>query len=432
MQSDLAIEVEHLSKRYFVADGTRRGASQREMLMRSLSSPYRRLTAVLGGRSAFGSDADLWALKDVSFQVKKGDVVGIIGTNGSGKSTLLKILSRVTAPTEGIARLHGDVGSLLEVGTGFHPDLTGRENVFLSGAILGMTRREITSVFDEIIDFSGVEAFIDTPVKRYSSGMRVRLAFAVAAFLRPEILMIDEVLAVGDAAFQRRGLSKVSSVAQQGRTVLMVTHNMSAILSNATWVMWLDKGRLVEMGEPQTVIAHYLKESTLDVAQMENEKYFMGVTQRPEIPFELVAMRTLDQHGDLCASFLSSTPFMVELEFKLKAEITGLRVGFDVKTSEDILLFRSLHNDVNEVLTYDASVETYRLRAVIPGGLLNSDTYAIDPWVYIHPRIPLVGNVRGLLATIVLDTVNKGFMGRKGRPGVIAPPLEWSPVQEKV
>ncbi len=432
MRPELAIEVENLSKRYYVGHLLKKQMSTRAAFVKNMTSPLKRIGAVLSGRSAFGSDNELWALKDVSFEVKKGDIVGIIGTNGSGKSTLLKILSRVTVPTQGIARLNGEVGSLLEVGTGFHTELTGRENVYLNGAILGMSRAEITRSFDAIVDFSGVEAFIDTPVKRYSSGMRVRLAFAVAAFLRPEIIMIDEVLAVGDAAFQRRGLAKVSNVAQEGRTVLMVTHNMSAILSNATWVMWLDKGRIVDMGTPQTVVARYLKESTVDATQMEGEKHFNGFIQEPDVPFEMVAMRTLDENGDLCSNFLSSSPITIELEFKLKGDAPRLRVGIDFKTSDDLLVFRSFFNDSGAEITYQPDLETHRVRAQIPPKFLNSGAYGIDPVVNMPPGKKIFTEARGLVVNVIADTYNKGITARKERVGVIAPALDWTAVHEKV
>lgn len=432
MRPELAIEVENLSKRYYVGHLLKKQMSARAAFIKNITSPFKRLGAVARGRSAFGSENELWALKDVSFEVKKGDVVGIIGTNGSGKSTLLKILSRVTVPTSGIARLNGEVGSLLEVGTGFHTELTGRENVYLNGAILGMSRAEITRAFDSIVDFSGVEAFIDTPVKRYSSGMRVRLAFAVAAFLRPEIIMIDEVLAVGDAAFQRRGLAKVSNVAQEGRTVLMVTHNMSAVLSNASWVIWLDKGRVVEIGAPQTVVTHYLKESTIDATQMEGEKYFNGLIQAPDVPFEMVAVRTLDEQGDLCSNFLSSAPITVELEFRLKGDVPRLRVGFDFKTSDDLLIFRSFFNDEGAEIVYQTDIDTYRLRAQIPPRFLNSGAYAIDPIVNMPPGKKIFTEARGLVVNIIGDTFNKGVTSRAGRVGVIAPALDWTTVHEKV
>ena len=218
--------------------------------------------------AAFTSDfrppisEEFWALKDVSFEVKEGEVVGIIGRNGAGKSTLLKILSRITEPTEGRVRIRGRVASLLEVGTGFHPELTGRENIYVNGAILGMTRREISAKFDEIVAFAETEKFLDTPVKRYSSGMYVRLAFAVAAHLEPEILIVDEVLAVGDVAFQRKCLGKMGDVSQNGRTVLFVSHNMQAIRSLCKKAIWLQNGQVYGMGDSTTIVEDYLRANT--------------------------------------------------------------------------------------------------------------------------------------------------------------------------
>lgn len=251
--SELAIHVEHLSKRYRI------GKAQKSILHNP--SPFRHLAHsmryYLG--AFFQPEETLWALKNVSFEVRQGDVLGVIGRNGSGKSTLLKLLSRVTEPTTGRAIIHGRVGALLEVGTGFHPELTGRENIFLSGAILGMKHAEIQRKFDEIVAFSGVERFIDTPIKYYSSGMRVRLGFAVAAHLEPEVLLIDEVLAVGDAEFQQKCLGKMSEVATAGRTVLFVSHNMAAVQSLCNRGIYLQKGEILVDGTISEAVAKYLK-----------------------------------------------------------------------------------------------------------------------------------------------------------------------------
>ena len=260
--TDIAIQVENLSRRYRIGrkedtHETLSGAVV-DLLTRPVKN-FRRLRQ-LSRFSENGHNVEdiIWALKDISFQVKRGEVVGIIGRNGAGKSTLLKILSRITAPTGGYARINGRVGSLLEVGTGFHQELTGRENVYLNGTVLGMTRKDVQHKFDEIVDFSGVEKFIDTPVKRYSSGMKVRLAFAVAAHLDPEILLVDEVLSVGDAEFQRKCLGKMEDVAGKGRTVLFVSHNMSAINRLCPRVILMDAGKLIKDGIPSEVTSTYL------------------------------------------------------------------------------------------------------------------------------------------------------------------------------
>ncbi|HOA24554.1 MAG TPA: ABC transporter ATP-binding protein [Aggregatilineales bacterium] len=253
--SDVAIEVTGLGKRYRIGGPQERYKRFTETVMHTLSAPVRRLRRI--GQPPPPEEM-IWALRDVSFEVGQGEVVGIIGRNGAGKSTLLKIISRITEPTEGRVRLRGRVGSLLEVGTGFHPELTGRENIYLNGAILGMTRAEIERKFDEIVDFAEIEKFIDTPVKRYSSGMYVRLAFAVAAHLEPEILLVDEVLAVGDAAFQKKCLGKMGDVAGEGRTVLFVSHNMGAIQSLTRRTLVIDRGRLVADTDTATAVQQYL------------------------------------------------------------------------------------------------------------------------------------------------------------------------------
>lgn len=259
--SDIAISVENISKKYRIGRAQQRHDTLRDAIVAGLRAPLYRWRPN-GGRS---EDETIWALKGVSFEVQQGEVVGVIGRNGAGKSTLLKILSQITEPTNGRAVINGRVGSLLEVGTGFHPELTGRENIYLNGAILGMRRTEIGRQFDEIVAFSEIEKFLDTPVKRYSSGMYVRLAFAVAAHLEPEILLVDEVLAVGDAAFQKKCLGKMSEVASQGRTVLFVSHNTSAIQRLCGRALLLDKGNLVMHDSTSKVLVHYLDTHTRTV-----------------------------------------------------------------------------------------------------------------------------------------------------------------------
>ena len=268
--SDIAIKVEKLSKRYRIGQSTNGYKTLRDSLAGLATAPFRRKMSAPShiqksisnstSTSALASlrSDEIWALKEVSFEVKPGEVVGVIGRNGAGKSTLLKILSRITEPTEGCAEIHGRVGSLLEVGTGFHPELTGRENIYINGAVLGMTKAEVHRTFDEIVAFAEVERFIDTPVKRYSSGMYVRLAFAVAAHLEPEILLVDEVLAVGDAAFQKKCLGKMDDVTHEGRTILFVSHNMAAISALCTTCVLLRDGQIAQRGHPGSVIRNYL------------------------------------------------------------------------------------------------------------------------------------------------------------------------------
>ena len=276
--TDIAVRVENLSKLYRI--GQFGGYKTiRETLMDVVASPLRRLRQTGDRRQEIGQKTEesglrssvsghgnfIWALKDVSFEVKHGEAVGIIGRNGSGKTTILKILSRITAPTEGRVEIYGRVGSLLEVGTGFHPELTGRENIYLNGAVIGMKKAEVERKFDEIVAFSEIEKFLDTPVKRYSSGMYVRLAFAVAAHLEPEILIVDEVLAVGDTAFQKKCLGKMSNVSKEGRTVLFVSHNMTAIRELCPKALLLNSGKLVFEGDSHETIANYLSTPAIAV-----------------------------------------------------------------------------------------------------------------------------------------------------------------------
>jgi lipopolysaccharide transport system ATP-binding protein len=262
---DSAISVDRLSKLYRIGAGRSSGyRTLRESLIDGLGSAWSRLRR--RGGSASASSNEHWALKDVSFEIQPGEVVGVIGRNGAGKSTLLKILSRITQPHSGRVTLHGRVGSLLEVGVGFHQELTGRENIYLNGAIFGMSRREIARKFDEIVAFAEVDSFLDTPVKRYSSGMYVRLAFAVAAHLEPEILLVDEVLAVGDAAFQKKCLGKMDEVSRSGRTVLFVSHNMATIINLCTRALVLDHGRLVFEGPCEDGVGLYVKGCNADSA----------------------------------------------------------------------------------------------------------------------------------------------------------------------
>lgn len=279
MKKNIAIKVSNLSKHYNLGEigaSTFKEALERSWHKLRGRDPDKYTGLIESGdpRDSYRAKrrGDLWALRDVSFEVKRGEVIGVIGKNGAGKSTLLKLLTRITEPTSGRAELYGRVGSLLEVGTGFHGDLTGRENVYLNGTILGMTKAEVDAKFDEIVDFSGVEKFIDTPVKRYSSGMTVRLAFAVAAQLEPEIMLIDEVLSVGDASFQHKCLGKMKDVSQSGRTILFVSHNMSSVLNLCPTTIYLKDGQIEEMGPSDRVIAHYLEDSTEKAQQDINNR----------------------------------------------------------------------------------------------------------------------------------------------------------------
>jgi lipopolysaccharide transport system ATP-binding protein len=260
-EPDTVIQVENLSKSYLIGHENVKDESFRELVMRHAANVHRKAADMIRGRQIVQGDVieEFWALKDISFEVRRGQVLGIIGRNGAGKSTLLKILSRITLPTQGRVRIIGQVASLLEVGTGFHPELTGRENILLNGAILGMSRREIRAKFDAIVSFADIERFLDTPVKRYSSGMYVRLAFSIAAHLTPDILIVDEVLAVGDVAFQKKCLGKMHDVAEAGRTVIFVSHNLAAVMELTDRVLWIERGHLQANGPSRQMISSFLK-----------------------------------------------------------------------------------------------------------------------------------------------------------------------------
>ncbi len=316
------IQIEDLGKRYLLGTAGALDTSFREML-------YGMAGRLRGKRDTQTTTRrnELWALRHANFEVQPGEVVGVIGPNGSGKSTLLKILSRITSPTEGRAMIRGRLSSLLEVGTGFHPELTGKENIYLNGSILGMRKREIDAKFDQIVAFSGVEAFLDTPVKRYSSGMYVRLAFAVAAHLDPEILLIDEVLAVGDAAFQQKCLGKMRSVARSGRTVLFVSHNMGTVDSLCNRAILLNQGEIVTCGQTASVIADYMKLFGDGV----NNPYRRPTGQPDTSPVTLTEAATVDLQGHLTVNIAANQPFAVRFACRVNELPPGIRLDVHLR-----------------------------------------------------------------------------------------------------
>ena len=333
MKSSLAIQTHELGKQYSI--GRKESYSTiRESVARLVTSPFG------AGRAP---QPKIWALRDVSFQVECGEVLGIIGKNGSGKTTLLKILSRITEPTTGLAKIRGRVSSLLEVGTGFHQELSGRENIFLNGAILGMTRKEIMKKFDEIVDFSGVEKFLDTPVKRYSSGMYVRLAFAVAAHLNPEILLVDEVLAVGDIEFQKKSLKKMNELTtKHGRTVLFVSHNMNAIEQLCTQAILLDEGNLAEQGSTNKVINAYLARSVFsqESSYWENKDNKLGNQF-----FRPIRFFVADKRFKPTKVIRSDETSSVVIEFESEEKLSNLMIGYRLSDEENHIIYTTTHVD---------------------------------------------------------------------------------------
>jgi lipopolysaccharide transport system ATP-binding protein len=359
--------------------------------------------------------------------MRPGEAVAVIGRNGAGKSTLLKILSRVTPPTEGRISLRGRLASLLEVGTGFHTELTGRENIFLNGAILGMSRTEIRKKFDEIVSFSGVDQFLDTPVKRYSSGMFVRLAFAVAAHLEPEVLLVDEVLSVGDADFQKKCLGRMGEVARGGRTVLLVSHNMQAVRSLCERALLIEAGRCVMDGPTQDVIREYLSAGGEPGS---GEREWKDPDDRPgDENVRLRAMRLRTEAGQVIDQFESGRPVTVEMEFEVLKEHPDLTVGFDLLKDDGVVVLRSLQNDVEGAVTLRPGINV--LRAVIPGGLLNAGRLGVAPRISIFRKKWIVQSGPAVEFDLVFTHGRSTYMEYfdRWRNGLIAPILEWTAVR---
>ena len=366
--SNLALRVEDIGKQYNIFKESQY-TTLREKIVEVVKSPVKTLLNPTGSQK-------FWALRNVSFSLEHGQVLGVIGKNGAGKSTLLKILSRVVEPTEGEAEIHGRVGSLLEVGTGFHPELTGRENIFLNGAILGMKKTEIEKKFDEIVAFSEIDNFIDTPVKRYSSGMYMRLAFAVSAHLEPEILVVDEVLAVGDAEFQRKCLGKMSDVASEGRTVIFVSHNMSAIQRLTNECIILDKGKMVLRARTPEAVDYYL---TNDFSASGERKYHSTEISASAHPFKPVAVRVKNNANVTTDNLLSVEPVTIEVEYELATDVTGLRVGIYLMTSRGEYVLTSFDTDAPEKFQAFGVRKAghYVSRCTIPADTLNEGRFVI-------------------------------------------------------
>jgi lipopolysaccharide transport system ATP-binding protein len=398
-----------------------RGLSKRYRLGQFGAGSLREEAERLFRRDAQPPASEFWALTDVSFDVAPGEAVGVIGRNGAGKSTLLKLLSRVTEPTAGEVRLRGRAASLLEVGAGFHPELSGRENIYLNGAVLGMTRAEIRRKFDEIVAFAEVERFLETPVKRYSSGMYVRLAFAVAAHLEPEILIVDEVLAVGDAEFQKKCLGKMKSVSSdEGRTVLFVSHNMTAINSLCTRAMLLDGGKLTTVGTPDAVVRAYLAPMRHGDRSRLRE---WGADCAPGD--ERVRLRRVElaSEADIGADIERTAPFEVVIDYASYVDDVNLIVEIVVKTPEGAVVFHSLSNEALGNERRPSGL--YRSICHVPAGLLNEGAYQIDVH-FMHGAFTQYTSIEDALAPRIVDTVSRGeqmFMGRY--LGVVHPQLDW-------
>ncbi len=424
---NIALRVENLGKQYFIGAKKKKHLFLVESITSAFQDPFRRLKGRVERRESVETKP-FWALQNVSFELKHGDVLGIIGRNGSGKSTLLKIISNVLDPSTGQVELYGRVGSLLEVGMGFHPELTGRENIYLSGAIMGMSKAETDGKLDEIIDFSGIEEFIDTPVKRYSSGMYVRLAFSVAAQLDPEILLLDEVLAVGDAVFQKKSLQKMHQVAKDGRTVLFVSHGMANVRKLCDRGIMLSDGLVLKEGTADEVVDHYLnvideslKESTL----VETLESVPGLIRRipPDPAFRLTDI-SVEQHGQPTLTIGNGEQAMIRIEYEVLEETPGLYVFFSLYNHEGTLLFESLHNGDQPRLPV-MRPGNYASTAKIPPDLLLPEKHELWIGANIHGvRSCLPEMIKFILDIRRTGRVNVAYPRRRLK-GEVGPLIKW-------
>jgi lipopolysaccharide transport system ATP-binding protein len=417
--SEIAISASNLGKRYDIgarAEGDYRYKAMRDVLTDLALKPFRFMRSVARGERPSGhSERQLfWALKGLDFEIEHGQVVGVIGRNGAGKSTLLKVLSRVTEPTEGRVRIWGRVGSLLEVGTGFHPELSGRDNIFMNGAILGMRREEIARKFDEMVAFAEVEKFIDMPVKRYSSGMYLRLAFAVAAHLEPEILLVDEVLAVGDVAFQKKCLGKMGDVSRRGRTILFVSHNMTALRNLCTRAIWLSNGQVVEDGDAGTVVGHYLQENAIS----QHESVWPDPATAPGNDIvRLHSVRVLPQLDESTDRITVRTPIRLEFSYWNFEPDALLHVSLHLYSLEEVCVFNVASQPAKR------PVGLLRDSCEIPPNLLNDGNYYIRLLV-VRDFSTFVFNYPNVAAFEVDDIEREGAWFGKW-PGVVRPAIHW-------
>jgi lipopolysaccharide transport system ATP-binding protein len=416
----LAIKAENISKQYRLGEvGT--GTISHDLnrfwcKIRGKENPYLKIGD--NNRTSKGNSDYVWSLRDINFEVQQGDAVGIIGRNGAGKSTLLKLLSKVTKPTTGSFKVNGRIASLLEVGTGFNPEMTGRENIYLNGAILGMRRHEITKKFDEIVDFSGVERYIDTPVKRYSSGMYVRLAFAVAAHLESEILIVDEVLAVGDAEFQKKCLGKMGDVSKsEGRTVLFVSHNMTAVETLCNKAIFLHQGRIANTGSPDEMIKYYLEYTTNEQRKIQYD----SIEAADGNEYVKVVYASVENASSNSVDELIDVTSEIDIHFKVVnlTKENVISVGFDLKTLKGDTVFGTAHFVESET----GKVTDIKCR--IPGNFLNDELYQIH--FYIHTKAMSMLFSNDLLIFEVKDVErSSGYLGKIN--GLIRPRLNWTKI----
>lgn len=417
------IEISGLGKRYILNHQPGGYQTLRDVITNTAKRPWKFVKRLLRRADGAGGKDMFWALRGIDLKVNRGDIVGVIGSNGAGKSTLLKIVTGITPPTEGQAILRGRVASLLEVGTGFHPELTGRDNIFLNGAILGMSRAEISQKFDAIVEFAGVERFLDTPVKFYSSGMYVRLAFSVAAHLEPDILLVDEVLAVGDAAFQRKCLGKMKDVTRQGeRTILFVSHNMGAVAQLCNRCVMLEGGRVVKEGEPDEVIDFYLRGLKRGAREIELE-------EEKSLPVQIMKMRLEDENQTLISEAEMGSDLNLSVEYVVRKEVYGLSIG--VAISKDMIpIFYSLNSDMDDAVLGDVVAPgRYKASVKLPTSLLKEGEYSVDMnYGDAAGSLPDARQSNASLTLLVVNTkedlTHKSY--RQDRKGLLYQKLVWT------
>ncbi len=423
MTKNIAIKIENLSKQYRLGEvGT--GTIGHDLnrffaKIRGKEDPY----SIIGQTNDRTSTAEsdyVWALKDINLEIEQGEVLGIIGKNGSGKSTLLKLISQITAPTTGSIKAKGRIASLLEVGTGMHPEMTARENIYLNGAILGMTKKEIAAKFDEIIEFAGCQLYIDTPFKRFSSGMRVRLGFAVAAFLEPEILIVDEVLAVGDAEFQKKAIGKMKEVSQGGgRTVLFVSHNMRSVKSLCTKGVLLKNGMIVSTGGIEDVVNEYINSENTDLTAIDIKSL---TKNNKEIAInEVNLVNTLGETTEL---FSNNEQIKIIIKIKVKEEQRGVRAIINVCDDDESIIFSSTNQKVTDG-NYSEGI--YTIECILPENLLNERNYFIWFSMGIQGVKNLVTKIKiASFKVIIVDHPNVSNHHKSNWPGLVAPAVKWN------
>lgn len=416
--SNTVIRVENLGKKYIIGHQKReRYTALRDVMANTVKSVGRQLLKPFGKRIPNPAIEEFWALKEVSFKVKQGDRVGIIGRNGAGKSTLLKILSRITEPTVGRITITGRVASLLEVGTGFHPELTGRENIFLNGAILGMSRAEINKKFDEIVAFAEVDKFLDTPVKRYSSGMYVRLAFAVAAHLEPEILVVDEVLAVGDVAFQKKCLGKMEEVAKEGRTVLFVSHNMGAITNLCSSSIFLDHGQIIFIGSSKEGVSRYLSSVTERVSGE-------VILEKIASPAYFTKIAILDSNNEPTETIDLTSRFNLYFEYDVLRPVVGLEVSFSLYDKHNCHIFYSSTFKSPNPINNNHQPGHYIAEADFPSNFMAPGIYTVTV-VLAQPNIYLFDKRDNIIGFSIVDSGSREYLYAGQDIGAILVNFEW-------